>query len=271
MKRSTVEQRLRKAAIVCAFALVPQISNATVVQFETVLGNFEVNLYDNATPETVANFLNYVNNGRFTNSIFHRSVPGFVVQGGGFMFDMALPLGDVPTFPAVVNEPVYANVRGTIAMAKLGGDPDSASSQFFFNLGNNTANLDNQNGGFTVFGEVVGDGMDVVDAIAALPFYDFGGALTDLPLRNFTQADYDGGTPVDGTHFVIVTAVTISDSTVDSAAGLNPPLSTANQTPPPPPPPINGGSGGGSFGIFGLFGLLLVARLRSMCGRNNQR
>ena len=264
MKRKTLGQRIRRAGIVCALAVSPQITNATVVEFQTVLGDFEVNLYDNATPATVANFLNYVNNGRFTNSVFHRSVSGFVIQGGGFTFDMAVPLDDVPTFAPVVNEPVYANVRGTIAMAKLGGDPNSATSQFFFNLDDNTANLDNQNGGFTVFGEVVGNGMDVVDAIAALPNYNFGGALTNLPLQNYSQADFDNSTPVDDTHLVIVSAVIVSDSTVDSAAGLNPPLSTAGQTPPPPPPPpaTSGGGGGGSLGIVGLLSLLFVFRRR---------
>ena len=259
MIRATIQRRIRRAAVVCVFAMIPAISNATIVEFRTVMGDFEVNLYDNATPETVANFLNYVNNGRFTNSVFHRSVPGFVVQGGGFTYDTALPLNDIQTFPAVVNEPVYANVRGTIAMAKLGGDPDSATSQWFFNLADNTANLDAQNGGFTVFGEVVGNGMDVVDAVAALPDFDFGGAFTDLPLRNYTQTDFNNNVTVDDNHLVIINAIVISDSTVDSAAGLNPAPTTAGQTPPPPPPPVSNGGGGGSMGMLGLLALLLVA------------
>ena len=235
-------------------------ANATVVEFQTDLGNFEVNLYDNATPETVANFLNYVNNGRFTSSVIHRSVPGFVVQGGGFTFDMALPLNDIPTFAPVMNEPEFANVRGTIAMAKLGGDPNSATSQWFFNLGDNTANLDGQNGGFTVFGEVVGNGMDVVDAIAALPRFGFAAPFGELPLRNYTQDDFDNGVAVDDTHLVMIDAVIVTDSTVDSAAGLNPPLNTGG--PAPPPPPATSGGGGGSLGFFMLFTLSLVYRRR---------
>jgi peptidyl-prolyl cis-trans isomerase A (cyclophilin A) len=250
---------LRFAALLSVVALTPQVSKATVVEFQTVLGNFEVNLYDNSTPQTVANFLDYVNNGAFTNSIIHRSVPGFVVQGGGFVYD--LTIGTVPENPPVINEPVFANVRGTIAMAKLGGDPNSATSQWFFNLADNTANLDGQNGGFTAFGEVIGDGMDVVDAIAALPRFNFGGALTDLPLR-----DYDNLADPDGNNYVIITAVVVSDSTVDSAAGLNPPLSTNVAEPPTLQPPASGGGGGGSLGVIGYLGLLglLLARRRRL-------
>jgi peptidyl-prolyl cis-trans isomerase A (cyclophilin A) len=197
----------------------------------------------------------------YTNSVIHRSVPGFVIQGGGFTFDMATPLNQVPAFAPVVNEPEFANVRGTIAMAKLGGDPNSATSQWFFNLADNTANLDGQNGGFTVFGEVVGNGMDVVDAIAALPRFNFGGATNELPLRNYSQADFNNGVAIDDTHLVIITAVTISDTTVDSAAGLNPPLNTSGQTPPPTNPPTSGG-GGGSLGVLMLLALLFVGRRR---------
>lgn len=254
--------RTRLAALLFIAANSPHLASATVVEFQTVMGDFEVNLYDNATPQTVTNFLNYVNNGAYTNSVIHRSVPGFVVQGGGFVYDLALPLDLVPENAPVINEPVYANVRGTIAMAKLGGDPDSATSQWFFNLDDNTANLDGQNGGFTVFGEVVGTGMDVVDAIAALPRFDFGGATSEIPLRNFTQQDYSNQVPLVEDNFVIITAITVSDSTVDSAAGLNPPANTAGGPAPTVPPPATSGGGGGSLGFLSLFGMLLVWRRR---------
>jgi peptidyl-prolyl cis-trans isomerase A (cyclophilin A) len=252
---------LRFAALLSVVALTPQVSKATVVEFQTVLGNFEVNLYDNSTPQTVLNFLNYVNNGAYTNAIINRSVPGFVIQGGGFVYNLALPLEAVPSNAPVINEPVFANVRGTIAMAKLGGDPDSATSEWYFNLADNTGNLDVQNGGFTVFGEVVGDGMDVVDAIAALPRFNFGGATTDLPLRDYSLDDFNNDVEPDGTNFAIITAVVVSDSTVDSAAGLNPPLST--NVAPPTPPASSGG--GGSFGVISLLGLLLARRRRLRC------
>ena len=137
-------------------------------------------------PATVANFTNYVEDNDYVNSIIHRSVPGFVVQGGGFIVDGGV--NPVPTDDPVVNEfsEDRSNTRGTIAMAKLGNDPNSATSQWFFNLGDNSANLDNQNGGFTVFGEVIGDeGMAAVDEIAQLPVFNatnIDGAFSDLPL-----------------------------------------------------------------------------------------
>jgi len=229
---------------------LPQAATATIVEVETDLGTIEINLYDNATPATVTNFLNYVNSGAFTDSIFHRSVPGFVIQGGGFVTDINAQLSEVISSPAVANEPVYSNVRGTIAMAKLGGDPNSATNQWFINLANNAANLDGQNGGFTVFGEVT-VGMDVVDAIAGLPSYDFGSAFTDLPLQNYSATDYTNSVPVDNTHLVIVTAVTVTDSTVNSAAGLNPTPTTRDTT-----PPATGGGGGGGGGSLALLSLL---------------
>jgi cyclophilin family peptidyl-prolyl cis-trans isomerase len=146
------------------------------------------------TPATAANFLRYVDAGLFNATIIHRSVPGFVVQGGGFTAPLA-PIGeggfvdDVEAFDPVVNEPGNTNVRGTVAMAKLGGDPDSATSQWFVNLADNSGNLDAQNGGFTVFGRVLGDGMVLVDALADVPTFNYGGAFTNLPLRAAVPPD----------------------------------------------------------------------------------
>jgi peptidyl-prolyl cis-trans isomerase A (cyclophilin A) len=152
---------------------------------ETSFGNIDIELLDSVAPRTVANFMKYVNDGDFTNSFIHRSVPGFVIQGGGFTFVNG-EVADVPTDPPVTNEFSRSNLRGTIAMAKLGGDPNSATSQWFFNLANNSASLDSQNGGFTVFGQVIGSGMNVVDAIAALPVWNAGTAFTELPLIGFS-------------------------------------------------------------------------------------
>jgi peptidyl-prolyl cis-trans isomerase A (cyclophilin A) len=181
-----------------------------VVRMETSLGNIEVELFDTVAPLTVANFMNYVNDGDFTNSFVHRSVPGFIIQGGGFTFENGV-IGTVPTDSPVVNEFNRSNLRGTIAMAKLSGDPDSATSGWFFNLADNSANLDTQNGGFTVFGKVIGSGMDVVDAIAALTVWNVGGAFTDLPL-----IDYSGTGDILQENLVMIYRIaTVSTSSED--------------------------------------------------------
>jgi len=157
--------------IVVVLMLSPAAGAAnTVVRFDTSLGFFDVELFDDTTPNTVANFLNYVNDGDYTNSFFHRLSYDFVLQGGAFTYDINTDFFDfVPVDPPVVNEPVHSNLRGTIAMAKVAGDPNSATSQFFVNLKNNSAILDGQNGGFTPFGQVQGNGMEVVDRLAAYP------------------------------------------------------------------------------------------------------
>ena len=256
-----VKTRISAVAGALLLLALPQAATATIVEVETALGTVEINLYDNATPATVANFLDYVNNGAFTDSIVHRSVPSFIVQGGGYMTDINAQISDIATNPAVINEPVYSNVRGTIAMAKLGSDPNSATSQWFINLANNASNLDNQNGGFTVFGEVTA-GMDVIDAIAGLPRYNLGSPFTDLPLQNYSSADFTNNVPIDNTHLVIVTGVTVTDSTVDSAAGLNPVPTTRNTT--PPATGGGGGGGGGSFSLLLLLGLFGVGAARTL-------
>lgn len=203
-------------------------AQATIVEVQTNQGTFEINLYDEATPETVANFLAYVNNGSYNGAIYHRLVPGFVLQGGGYVYNGSSTLSTIETAPPVVNEPVYSNVRGTVAMAKIGSSENSATVQWFVNLEDNASRLDAQNGGFTVFGEIT-SGMDVIDSIGALPTFNFGGSLAELPLDNYTQEDFAGDpdnnidpvTP-DSTHFVIIENITITDTTVDSAANLNP-------------------------------------------------
>lgn len=101
---------------------------------------------------------------------------------------------------AVENEFKVSNTRGTVAMAKLSGDPDSATSQWFINLADNSSNLDNQNGGFTVFAKVIGDGMAVADAIAQLQIVNAGSAFTDLPVIDFTSGGlFDSSAQVDVT------------------------------------------------------------------------
>lgn len=173
--------------------------NGTVVRLATSFGgtsaNLDLELFDAATPVTVANFLNYVNSGRYDGTFFHRSVPGFVVQGGGYYF----PSGSaVQKDAAITNEFASSprdalnrvNTRGTVAMAKLGGNPNSATSEFFFNVADNSSNLDQQNGGFTTFARVLGAGMTVVDQINALPRNGgFASPFDEVPLANFTPGE----------------------------------------------------------------------------------
>jgi cyclophilin family peptidyl-prolyl cis-trans isomerase len=165
----------RWALLLClpAFAAGPghaQSSSGPVYVFHTNLGNISVQLNPSAAPKTVANFLNYVNRGAYTNSIIHRSVPGFIIQGGGYTLIPKPNIVPILTDPPVVNEFQLSNLRGTIAMAEAGKDPNSATCQWFFNEGNNAANLDIQNGGFTVFGKVLdAASLAVMDQIAAVP------------------------------------------------------------------------------------------------------
>ena len=154
------------ATVCCLVPQVPVYANTIIsveIQQDTATDKVFIKLFDVLTPVTVTNFLNYVDDGDYVNSFVHRSAPGFVIQGGGFTFDPTLNDGsfsyegsetylgglqEVPEDPPIVNEYIKSNTQGTIAMAKLGGDPDSANSQWFVNLVDNSSILDNQNGGF---------------------------------------------------------------------------------------------------------------------------
>jgi cyclophilin family peptidyl-prolyl cis-trans isomerase len=244
-------------------ALYAPAANATIVQFQTVLGPFEVNLYDQNTPATVANFLAYVNDGAYNNVVVHRAVKDFVVQGGGFTYQGSQTLGNVAQKAAVVNEPKYSNVRGTIAMAKLGGNANSATNQWFINLANNSANLDVQNGGFTVFGQVIGNGMDVLDAINALQKFNFQGAFESIPLRDYTTQNQTDNVEVTDRHLVLVTSIVVIDGAANTAANLTPvPNTLLTQTTTPPATSSSGGGGGGALGLESLLPLGLLSFLR---------
>ncbi|MEY2439688.1 MAG: hypothetical protein QOI34_1073 [Verrucomicrobiota bacterium] len=166
-------------------ALVGQTN--PIARFHTELGDIDVVLLQNLAPNTVINFLGYVNRGDYDNSFIHRSAPNFVIQGGGYKLVNGQII-NVPQGPAVVNEFHVSNTRGTLAMAKVAGNPNSATNQWFFNESDaNAANLDTQNGGFTVFGRIINSsGLMVMDAIAAVPIYNFGSPFDQLPLQNYT-------------------------------------------------------------------------------------
>ncbi|MHC4364430.1 MAG: peptidylprolyl isomerase, partial [Planctomycetota bacterium] len=136
------------------------------VKLETSMGDIVIELEREKTPVTVENFLRYVEKGFYDGTVFHRVIPKFMIQGGGFTADMK----DKPTESPIVNEASggLKNERGTIAMART-NDPDSATSQFFINHGDNpNLNYGGAAGpGYAAFGKVV-EGMEVVDAIAAV-------------------------------------------------------------------------------------------------------
>ncbi|HEY7885393.1 MAG TPA: peptidylprolyl isomerase [Cellvibrionaceae bacterium] len=187
-------------------------ARATVVLFETVFGDFEVLLYEDSTPQTVANFLAYVEAGDYTNTFIHRAMPDFIVQGGGYSYDYDVEkLMAIDLLPPVINEPVHSNSRGTIAMAKLPGQPNSAQAQWFINLVDNTF-LDDVDEGFTVFGEVLDNGMDVVDEIMSVSRFTHtvdGFSFKDWPLRNYTRANRNAGVPVGEDQLVLIHAISV--------------------------------------------------------------
>jgi cyclophilin family peptidyl-prolyl cis-trans isomerase len=167
-----------------------------VVRFTSQFSSGEVRvvmdmaLFSNRTPVTRQNFLNYVTSGAYVNSFIHRSVPGFVIQGGASRV-VAGDVESIPTNPAIVNEFGISNTLGTVSMAKLGGNPDSATSQWFVSLGANSNILDPQNGGFTVFGRVTRNSFGNAQIFGdpqIFPIFNYGGIYSELPL--FYTHDY---------------------------------------------------------------------------------
>jgi cyclophilin family peptidyl-prolyl cis-trans isomerase len=130
----------------------------------TFFGDVDVELFDQEKPVTVANFLRYLRAGAYEGTLLHRCIPNFVLQGGAGTVDNVYSSGDfeairvIPKFPPITNEfrvgLRYHNTFGTLAMAKEEGDPNSATSSWFFNLADNVNPLDQDNGGFTVFGRI---------------------------------------------------------------------------------------------------------------------
>ena len=161
-----------------------------VVVLDTTAGPITIELDRARAPITVDNFLKYVDKGFYDGLIFHRVIPRFMVQGGGMKeVNNQLQEQKEGAFPPIQNESGngLSNARGTIAMART-SNPNSATSQFFINHGNN-AQLDNYGGGYTVFGKVI-DGMDVVDAIAKVPTGvkgdGLGGSHENVPTKPIT-------------------------------------------------------------------------------------
>lgn len=188
----------------------------SAVRISTNLGNLDVRLYEREAPATSANFLNYVNRGDYSDVVFHRStrlVPSGleIIQSGWFKPDGSGAYTSVTTDPSVQNEPGISNLRGTIAVAKLGGDPDSGTSQWYFNVSSSAAALDppTNNGGFTVFGRLSTPSLAVMDDIHSRPIANFNVTL-DGSVRNVsgwpTLAAPAGALPVQGEYIQISSA-----------------------------------------------------------------
>ena len=169
------------AAGIHAHAANPQ------VDLDTSAGKIRIELDPAAAPKTVENFLAYVKAKHYDGTQFHRVIPGFMIQGGGFTADFK----QKPTRPPIQNEAEQsikaglANVPGTIAMART-GDPNSATAQFFINVNDNKSlnfrEATPQGYGYVVFGKVV-DGMDVVKKIATTPTGSGGPFARDVPVE----------------------------------------------------------------------------------------
>lgn len=211
-------QKLCLAVIVTATLGLSQLSHAgTLVDVSTPLGDFQLELFDATAPITVTNFLNYVTSGRYDGTIVHRSDPSFVIQGGWLTFDEAQDtFFTLSNDGTISNEFHDSNIRGTIAMARVGGQVNSATSQWFINVEDNTG-LDSVDGGFTVFGEVIGDGMQVVDAINQLGRFNFGSQIATVPV-----IDYTGGTLLN------TNLVTTTMAVHEEPADPEPPVEHAN-------------------------------------------
>jgi len=157
----------------------------STVTLETSHGNITIELNDEKAPETVKNFLSYVNDSYYDGTIFHRVIPNFMIQGGGFLPGMTEKNPEAPIKNEADNG--LANDRGTVAMART-NDPHSATAQFFINHNDNAfLNHTAPSGagwGYCVFGKVT-DGMDAVDAIAAVSTGNDSGH-GDVPVETVT-------------------------------------------------------------------------------------
>ncbi len=154
-----------------------------IIEFQTNLGNFTVELHGRRAPLTVQNFVQYVLDGHYDGTIFHRVIPGFMAQGGSYDADLA----EKPTRAPVHNESGngFQNLRGSIAMART-NDPHSASAQFYINLSDNPALDPNpKRWGYTVFGEVT-QGIEVLDKMATIETGPRGEFPRDVPVETVT-------------------------------------------------------------------------------------
>ncbi len=190
----------------------------TRLRFNTSEGIIDVEMFDRTQPLTVANFLQYIEAGRYNNSIFHRFIENFVLQGGGFTQGPDNTFPTIPTFaPLTVNELGRLNLRGTISMAKPGGSI-RVTNQFFFNLVDNPVldgpniqgGVDQNSGGFTVFAQVT-SGLDVLDRFAEYTSSnqaEFNSEFSNIPLTNYNGTNFP--TDTRPSNFATISSVAVT-------------------------------------------------------------
>lgn len=184
----TITRRMMVAAALAA-AFAPTVFAQTLpqVKVQTNMGDFVLELNPKAAPKTVENFLTYVKSGFYKNTLFHRVIPNFMIQGGGFVSGMEEK--DTRKAIALESRNGLSNLRGTIAMART-SDPNSATSQFFINVRDNhflDADQAQDGYGYAVFGRVI-SGMQTVDAIARVKTHSVG-YYDDVPIRDVIIKD----------------------------------------------------------------------------------
>lgn len=206
---------MRRIAIISVLAALAmaagtpaaRAADGPTVRFDTSLGHVDVRLLPEAAPNTVHTFLRYVADRAYDSSYLHRSVRNFILQGGGFRW-VGETSERINELLADSDPFAWRNRRGTLAVARVPGQPERATSQWFFNLADNTS-LDDPALGHTVFGRVNDRAsLAVLDAIGALPIIDASGgqpgsAFGELPVR-----DYQGG-PVERRHTVVVRSIEV--------------------------------------------------------------
>ena len=212
------------------------LPNGPVVMIETSMGRIKIGLHKDKAPIAVDNFLKYVRSGHYDGTIFHRVIPGFMVQGGGFEADMA----ERPTRPPIRNEAKTTprNLRGTVAMARTNA-PDTAQAQFFISVKDNPfLDFGIRGAGYAVFGEVL-EGMEVVDKIVLVPTTTKGANenVPDKPvlIDCVREALADGTFPP--CKAAAATAKPAAPTPARPAAPVAKPATAAPQSPKPSPKP----------------------------------
>ncbi|HZK82828.1 MAG TPA: peptidylprolyl isomerase, partial [Humisphaera sp.] len=235
--QTIVAGQIPAALSVSNFFNDPTVTGTAVI-LQTPDGNIPLVLTDTATPQTVANFLKYISTGEYANTIFHRTVPGFILQGGGYGTNGT----HISTFGTIPGESATAslkNTTGTIAMA-LSSGPNTGTSEWFINLANNP-NLDEANpsaadydgGPFTAFGTVVYNGMTVVNSISNLTIVNdsvASGAWTTLPvLPTYSGANGStAATPVPASDLVTINPMVLPGGLTYAVTSSNPNLVTGS-------------------------------------------